>query len=93
MNYFAIFLLFCTVSFASEHSAFFVLQKISMQDALWRFNTQIIPPTGTTVSQQLARDNITLSFNRENNHILMRGTNEQALHSTRELIQAHIDRP
>jgi hypothetical protein len=84
-------LLYYCPAFAGEHTVSLALKSISMQNALPSFNTRILPSTGTTLSHELAAHAITLSFNADSRHVLLRGKDEISLYSIRDLIQRHID--
>lgn len=91
MKYFAFFLVTISIiSYTSEHSTSLKLKSISMDQALQQFNARILP-TGTTVSQELNANNITLLFNREGSNILLRGNDIRAVELMRSLIQNYID--
>jgi hypothetical protein len=84
-------LLYYCPAFAGEHTVSFELKSVSMQNALQRFNTLIISSSGTTLSHELAAHVITLSFNADSRHILLRGKDEISLYSIRDSIQRYID--
>lgn len=92
MKCITLFLLFYfNVIFACEHSVSLALKNIGMAQAIQRFDTYILPPRGTTLSQELAMNNIILSFNRESKHMLLRGKDERSIYLIHDLIQRHID--
>lgn len=81
----------CSFNFAGEVALSFALKNISAAQAIERFNSQIITPQNITISQAITDHKVRLSFNRENGHILLRASNEEALITLRNLIQNFID--
>lgn len=91
MIFFLASILWCCFNFANEASLSFVLKNISVAQAIERFNSQIITPQNITISQAITDHKVTLSFNRQNGHILLRANNEEELITIRSLIQNYID--
>lgn len=92
MKYLALISLFSAASFTSEHSVSFALKYIQVPQALIRFRDHPLPGAQMTILEELVNNGIGLSFNRENQHILLHGDDETKLNSLREHIQNHIDR-
>lgn len=92
MKYLALILsLFFVTSFTGEYRVSFTLKHIQIPHALELFYMQVLP-SGKTVAQELASNKITLLFGRENNCILLHGTNEETVFLVRDLIQNHVDK-